>query len=107
MEGDCFRKYLPNFEYYLVPLRKYTNEELLAKKDEISLVMMIKRMQSEKDIEEFRNLSAEEVGMILNETPEHLLNIISEILRCNLRRVGEIRKDTVVVCQILSRIGRK
>uniref|UniRef100_UPI004056E90F Rpn family recombination-promoting nuclease/putative transposase n=1 Tax=Acetatifactor sp. TaxID=1872090 RepID=UPI004056E90F len=53
IEGDIFGKYVPNFEYYLVPLRKYSNEDLLEKKDEISLVMLINRMQNDADIEEF------------------------------------------------------
>lgn len=87
MEGETFGRFIPDFEYYLVPLRKYSNEELLAKKDEISLVMMINRMQDERDIEEFRNLPPEEVDSILKETPEHLLNIISDILRAFLLKM--------------------
>lgn len=87
IEGETFGKYLPNFEYYLVPLRKYTNDELLAKKDEISLVMMINRMQNTEDIDTFRNLPAEKVENILKDTPEHLLTIISDILRAFLLKM--------------------
>uniref|UniRef100_UPI004057A2C9 Rpn family recombination-promoting nuclease/putative transposase n=1 Tax=Acetatifactor sp. TaxID=1872090 RepID=UPI004057A2C9 len=98
MEGDTFGRYIPDFEYYLVPLRKYSNEELLAKKDEISLVMMINRMQNERDIEEFQNLPAEEVEYILKDTPDHLLNIISEILRAFLMKmnVSVVKTDELV-----------
>lgn len=32
--GEEFGKYIPDFRYYLVPLRDYSNEELMAKKDE-------------------------------------------------------------------------
>lgn len=88
MEGEMFGKYLPNFEYYLVPLRKYSNEELLAKRDEISLVMLINRMQNVDDVETFRNLPAEKVEEILKETPEHLLDIISNILRAFLLKMN-------------------
>ncbi len=87
IEGDTFGKYVPNFEYYLVPLRQYTNEELLAKKDEISLVMMINRMQTSEDIEIFRNLPSDTVENILKDTPEHLLTIISDILRAFLLKM--------------------
>ena len=73
VEGEAFGKYIPNFEYYLVPLRKYSNEDLLAKKDEISLVMLINRWQSTEDIEAFRKLPAKEVNEILRGTPEHLV----------------------------------
>ena len=88
IEGEPFKRYVPNFEYYLVPLRKYSNEELLAKKDEISLVMLINRMQNAKDIEAFRELSAESVDEILKETPEYLLDIISDILRAFLLKMN-------------------
>lgn len=87
IEGHAFGKYLPDFEYYLVPLRRYSNEELLAKGDEISLVMMINRMQNEADIEDFRQLPVREVESILERTPEHLLDTISDILRAFLLKM--------------------
>ena len=40
-EGNTFGKYIPDFEYYLVPLQGYSNEALMEKRDEISLVMLI------------------------------------------------------------------
>lgn len=87
IEGDAFKQYIPDFEYYLVPLRQYSNEELLAKKDEISLVMLINRMRNEDDIEAFRKLPVEKVEEILKETPGHLLDIISNILRAFLLKM--------------------
>lgn len=94
MAGDIFGKYVPNFEYYLVPLRKYSNKELLAKKDEISLVMMINRMQNQKDVEEFQKLPQEEVAEILRETPEYLLNIISNVLKAFLLKMNYSVEET-------------
>lgn len=88
MEGEAFGKYLPNFEYYLVPLRKYSNEELLAKRDEISLVMMINKMQNTEDIDIFRSLPTDKVETILKDAPEHLLTIISDILRAFLLKMN-------------------
>ena len=94
MEGDTFGKYIPDFEYYLVPLRKYSNEDLLDKKDEISLVMLINRMQNNKDVESFRRLPAEKVDEILKKTPEHLLDIISNILRAFLLKMNLPEDET-------------
>lgn len=88
MEGDAFEKYIPNFEYYLVPLQKYSNEELLNKKDEISLVMMINKMQNPTDVEMFRKLPAEQVEKILQDTPEYIVDIISNILRAFLLKMN-------------------
>lgn len=94
IEGDTFRKYIPDFEYYLVPLRQYSNEELLAKKDEISLVMLINRMRNEDDVEAFRKLPVEKVDEILKGTPEHLLDIISNILRAFLMKMNLSEEET-------------
>ncbi|MCM1099748.1 MAG: Rpn family recombination-promoting nuclease/putative transposase, partial [Ruminococcus flavefaciens] len=67
--GQAFQEYLPNFRYYLVPLKDYTNQELMARKDEISLVMMINKMQTKEDIEAFRLLPAGEIDAIVKDSP--------------------------------------
>lgn len=51
-------------------------------------------MQNEKDIKEFQNLPAEKVHSILEETPEHLLTIISNILRTFLLRMNYSVSET-------------
>ena len=50
-------EYIPDFTYQVVSLNKYTNEELSKKHDEMSLVMLINKIQSSEDIEEFRKVS--------------------------------------------------
>lgn len=87
-EGSIFEKYLPNFEYYLVPLRDYSNEMLMEKKDEISLVMMINKLQTAEDIVNFRQLPGKEIEEILKDSPEHLVNIIANVLRAFLLKMN-------------------
>ena len=50
--NEAFVKYIPDFQYYLVPVHDYTNEELLEKSDEISLVMLFNKIQTKEDVEE-------------------------------------------------------
>lgn len=83
-QGELFRKYVPNFQYYLVPLRSYSNDELLDKADEISLVMLLNKMQTPEDITEFRQIPPETMDSILRETPEHIMDIIAKVLRAFL-----------------------
>ncbi|MBE5865464.1 MAG: hypothetical protein E7292_04505 [Lachnospiraceae bacterium] len=64
----------------MVPICGYTNEELLKNADEISLVMLINKLQTSADVKEFRELPAKQLEMILRDTPPHLLNIIVSIL---------------------------
>lgn len=65
---------------YLVPLKDYSNEELLDKADEISLVMLINKMQTSADVEMFRRISPGKLEEILKETPKYLLDIIGNVL---------------------------
>ncbi len=79
-QGEAFGKYVPDFEYYLVPLKEYSNEELLDKADEISLVMLINKLQTPEDVEKFRQIPPHKLEEILKETPKYLLEIIGNVL---------------------------
>ena len=59
-------EYIPDFTYQVVSLNKYTNEELSKKHDEMSLVMLINKIQSSEDIEEFRKVSETMVVSLRN-----------------------------------------
>lgn len=78
--GDVFGKYVPDFQYYLVPICHYSNEELLNKADEISLIMLLNKLQTEEDIEEFWQLPSERLEDILKGTPKYLLDIITNVM---------------------------
>ena len=93
-EGKVFGKYLPDFEYYLVPLKDYSNEALMEKRDEISLVMMINKLQTAEDIEKFRQLPGSEMDAILKDTPEYLVDSIANVLRAFLLKLNVPVSDT-------------
>lgn len=87
-EGKAYGKYLPDFEYYLVPLQDYSNEALMEKRDEISLVMLINKLQTAEDIENFRKLPGNEMDAILKDTPEYLVDSIANVLRAFLLKLN-------------------
>lgn len=78
---DLLGKYLPHFQYQMVRLHDYSNEELLKKGDEISLTMLINKIASLEDIEAFANLPDEQVNEILKDTPEYLLKVMEKLAR--------------------------
>lgn len=78
---DLLGKYLPHFQYQMVRLHDYSNEELLKKGDEISLTMLINKIASLEDIEAFANLPDEQVNDILKDTPEYLLKVMEKLAR--------------------------
>lgn len=87
-EGETFGKYVPDFAYYLVPLRDYSNEALMAKRDEISLVMIVNKLQTAEDIEDFRRLPAEEIETILKDSPAHLVDAVADVLKVFLLKMN-------------------
>ena len=52
--ADLAREYIPDFRYQVIPLKKYDNNELKQKNNEMSLIMMINKIQGKEDFHEFR-----------------------------------------------------
>lgn len=102
--GETFGKYLPNFSYYMVPVHDYCNEILLEHGDEISLIMLINKMQTIEDVEQFRKLPAEKMDEILKDTPDYLLDIIANVLRAFLRKENVPEDETE---NIVSKVKEK
>lgn len=91
--SDALGKYIPDFEYLVVPLSSYTNEELIEKQDELSLIFLINKLRSS---EEFKNLKAipkEYFDNLGEATPEYLLKLIGKIIAVLLYRMNVPRKE--------------
>ncbi|MBQ6695310.1 MAG: Rpn family recombination-promoting nuclease/putative transposase [Lachnospiraceae bacterium] len=86
--GEAFGEYVPDFRYYLVPICDYSNEELLEKADEMSLIMLINKIQTAEDVSEFRSIAPETLEEILKETPKHLLDKMANIMLAFLLKVN-------------------
>lgn len=78
--GELLGKYVPDFAYYLVPPQDYSNEELLEKGDEISLIMLIEKMQRPEDLHKFLTIPPERLQEMVKNTPEYIMQIIRDIL---------------------------
>lgn len=91
---ELLNKYLPHLKYQLVRLHDYSNEELLAKGDEISLAMMINKIQCAEDISAFMGVPQEEVDRILKDTPDYLLDIMSKVMRALLYSMDLSESET-------------
>ncbi len=76
MMSGIFGDYLPDFTYKLVRNHDYTNEELLDRKDEMSLLMMLNKVQTPEDMTEFLEVNKEKMFEIFYTAPEHILGIM-------------------------------
>ena len=78
--AEQMEKYIPDFSYEVVSVSQYTNEELSMKRDEMSLVMLINKIQTPEDCEAFRKVSEELVNSIYSNAPEAIKEIYKKIL---------------------------
>nr|WP_294668037.1 Rpn family recombination-promoting nuclease/putative transposase [uncultured Blautia sp.] len=78
--AEQMEKYIPDFSYEVISVSQYTNEELSMKRDEMSLVMLINKIQTPEDCEDFRKVSEELVNSIYSNAPETIKEIYKKIL---------------------------
>lgn len=78
--NEIFSSYIPEFTYRLVNVHQYTNEELLIHEDEMSLLMMINRIQTPQDFTDFINSNQLEIRGILTHASENIVQIIVNAL---------------------------
>ena len=91
--SDVLGDYIPNFEYIVVPLREYSNDDIIAKKDELSLVMLINKLKSSEEFKSLKEIPSEYLTNLENNTPEYLLKLISKIVAVLLYRINIPRSE--------------
>ena len=88
-------EYIPDYRCLLVQLKDYSNEQLMERKDELSVVMMLDKLQ---DVAEFARLGTGEeagyLGEVLAGSPEYLLEIISRMAEVLLGRLNVPFEET-------------
>lgn len=85
---EGLEEYIPNFSYKLVGIREYDSAELLGKADEISLIMLLNRIQTAEDLHRVLDLPADAVNRIVSKSPEHVLEVILDVVYLLCRKVN-------------------
>ena len=82
----AFEPFTPKFFYKLIQLNEYSVKELVEKNDELSLVMLINRIQS---AEEFRELDLPKnyLKNLAEHSTDELLDIIQKVVAAVLRHL--------------------
>lgn len=86
--NDIFADYIPDFTYRLVRIHDYSNEELLSREDEMSLLMMLNKVQTEEDFREFWNVQEEKGDLILRKSSEGVIQIIADTISALCRKMN-------------------
>lgn len=86
-DGKSLMEYVPDFRYHVVRIHDYSSAYLLGKKNEMSLIMALNKVQ-DGNFSEFANLDAEEADEILRDTPEEVLDIVVGTARSLLHKLN-------------------
>ena len=78
--GSEGQQWIPDFRYELVRVHDYSNQELLGRGDEMSLVMLINKIQDTEDLERFLRIPADKLDRILRDSPEHVVNVLVSVM---------------------------
>lgn len=94
---EAFEPFTPQFFYKLVQLNAYSIEELVGKNDELSLLMLINRLQNSSQFKEL-DLPENYLKDLSENSTDELLDIIARVTASMLRRLdlseNEVTKFT-------------
>ena len=79
MFSDILRPYIPDFKYIVVRNHDFSDEELLAREDEMSLLMLINKFQTADDITNFRDIEKDKIDSIIHNSSEQVIDIIAVV----------------------------
>ena len=91
--SDTLGKYIPSFEYLVVPLTSYSDQELVEKGDELSLIFLINKLRSSEEFRNLKEIPKEYFDNLEKTTPDYLLKLIGKIIAVLLYRMNVPRKE--------------
>ncbi len=92
--SDVLGKYIPNYQCVLVQLRDYSNAELMERKDELSILMMIDRVKNAADYAKLKgNVDEAFLKEVTEDSPEYLLTLMAQIIEVFLVRMNVPREE--------------
>ena len=86
--SDVFGDYIPSFHYLVVPLNKYSKQDLIEKNDELSLIFLINQLQNSSEFHALQDIPKEYTEHLTENTPDYLLKIIGKVIAVLLHKLN-------------------
>ena len=87
--SDVFGQYIPDYQCMLVKLLDYSNAELMEKKDELSVIMMVDRLRNAADYKKLvQEVSSDYLHEVTAKSPEYLLEVMAQIVEVFLAKLN-------------------
>lgn len=92
--NDALNEFIPEFSYLVVPLSKYSDQDLVEKGDELSLIMLVDKLKSTADFQNLKEIPGDYFENIGKNSPESVLKLIGKIISVLLLKLN-IPKEEV------------
>ena len=87
--SDELGEFIPDYRCIMVQLNEYTNQNLMEKADELSIIMMLNKLQEREDFASLKEeVPIEYLKKVTSGTPEYLLGIMVQVTEILLRRLN-------------------
>ena len=54
--SDIFEEFIPDYKYLVVPLNRYSQEDLIEKGDELSAIFILNKLKSSSDFKHLKEV---------------------------------------------------
>ena len=88
MKVEGMEEFIPDFAYKLIRIHDYSNAELLGKADEMSLIMMLNKIQTAEDLHGMLDVSGEKINEIVRHSEENVLTVIRDVVYLLCRKMN-------------------
>ena len=86
--SDELGEFIPDYRCIMVQLNEYTNQNLMEKSDELSIIMMLNKLQEREDFASLKEeVPIEYLKKVTSGTPEYLLGIMEQVKE---HKMGEL-----------------
>ena len=105
--NKAFGKYIPRFEYELVNLNSYNEEDIMRFGDALSFILLVDKVRDSKGTSVLTRLPSDYEEKLRLHIPENLIKLLVDVVFCLLGKSGFNRLEAERVAEIVDRAGRK
>lgn len=91
--NETLGEFIPDFRYLVVPLSGYSDQELVEKGDELSLIMLVDKLRSAADLHSLKEIPEEYFENISRNSPESVLKLIGKIISVLLLKLNVPKEE--------------
>ncbi len=92
--GDMLGEYIPDYRCIMVQLNQYSNQMLMEKEDELSIVMMLNKLHGTGDFAALKDeVPSAYLERVTAKTPEYLLGLMGQVIEILLGRLNVPREE--------------